>query len=234
MNLEIAKRENYRIDMKEGNLKLIDRRFKFSIDCKNDEYELFKNLLEKFFTIQEIEDHKFKINLIETLDLDIPESILCNLCKQKIGDQDITYTCSKCNIFFCHDCVKAKRNKQGFQRLVHKDHYLIVFKNAKKENLKNIETFKLGKDLFASYKEDELSNDHRFICDSCGSEESRERYVCLNCEPGAMWDGGLCDYCQNCFELLFEKGNELTGNSMHNNSHVLLHMVYAGDDYLDY
>jgi len=54
------------------------------------------------------------------------------------------------------------KDKTGFEALVHKDHYLLAFKNPNPENLKNLDKGRLGKNLFREMKEEDLSTDHVF------------------------------------------------------------------------
>lgn len=213
---------------------MANKKFSFSIHCKKEEYDSLKKLLEKYFSKQEIEENDFKINLIETFDLNIPESIECNLCKQAIGKEDITYSCQECKIFFCHSCVKSKKSGKGFEALVHREHYLIVFQNPTAENVKNLDKYKLGKNLYASYKEEDLNQNHPFGCNGCSSSDQSERYVCLNCRPGKIWGGGCSDFCKNCFELEFEKGEIPKNDPAHKKGHVLLQMIYTGENYYTY
>ena len=71
------------------------------------------------------------------------------------------FFCYLCNIFICSECVKSKKENKGFDALVHREHYLIAFQNPDPNNLKNIEKYKLGKNLFASISEEELN---RSVC----------------------------------------------------------------------
>jgi len=231
MNFQIMKKETFSFNLIEKKFSLTDKKISFSVDCKKDVHNLFKNLLEKHFIEQEIKDNGFKVDFIETFDLDIPEFLECNLCKQAIGKDDITYTCQECKIFFCHQCVKSNKDKKGFEALIHKEHYLIVFQNAPIEHFKNIENYKLGKNLYATLKEEQLKRTHSFGCNGCSSPDYTERYLCLTCKPGMKWDGGFADFCKSCFENEFEKGQEQRKDPDHKKDHLLLQMIYSGPGY---
>ena len=89
----------------------------------------------------------------------------------------------------------------------------------------------MGKNLFASMEESKLLRCHYFSCFSCLESDKETRYVCFTCRPGAIRNGGFCDFCQECFEK-YEK-NEAQ-SFVHNDNHVHLQMVYSGDGYYDY
>ena len=147
------------------------------------------------------------------------------------------YFCYFCNIFFCSECVNSRKENKGFETLIHKEHYLIAFQNPDPNNLKNIEKYKLGKNLFAIKSEDELKRDHNFGCDCCAKADYyEERYICLTCEKGALMSNGLKDYCALCIKKIYDENqvNLLPEDDNHKENHVYLHMIYSGEDYYEY
>lgn len=219
--------------------------FKFSsnqlsLSCKKSEHKAFTNLLKNHLTQaeSEAENNNVKLELIETFDVEIPESCACALCQSTISKEALTFCCPECKLFFCANCVKARKGKSGFEALVHSEHYLIAFKNPNPENLKNLEKYKLGKNLFAQMPEDMLNHEHGFGCNgfaNCGESETfSERFICLNCRPGALSGNGFVDICGDCFLRICETGDKPENAEEHANDHVYLHMVYAGVFYNDY
>ena len=232
--MKINFKQTYLVDYDFKEMKLtekISNHNQFSMECFNQDFVIFNKLLSEYFTPAEIDKNKFCIKVIETLDITPPTNTNCNLCQKNIEENDLHYFCHVCNIMFCNDCVNSKKDNKGFDALVHKEHYLIVYKNPNPSHFKNIEKYKMGKNLFASMEESKLLRCHYFSCFSCLESDKETRYVCFTCRPGAIRNGGFCDFCQECFEK-YEK-NEAQ-SFVHNDNHVHLQMVYSGDGYYDY
>ena len=195
-------------------------------------------MLKKHLTEAEAKSNTINLELIETFDIEIPENNSCSVCQSVIAKEDLTFYCHECKLFFCVQCEKAKKDKSGFEALVHREHYLVAFKNPKPENLKNIEKYKLGNNLFAQMQEEDLTREHCFRCngfDGCKDTENfNERFICLNCRPGAKWGNGYIDFCGECFEKFCETGEKPQKAPEHLNDHIYLQLVYAGGYYDNY
>lgn len=206
----------------------------FSISLRKEDYNKINTLLNEFFTIEEITNHKLKVDLLETFDLEIPENFQCHQCQKNIErGQEIAYTCKDCKIFFCFTCVNSIKKNEGKDALVHKEHYLIAFKSINQQNSKCIETYKLGKNLFA--KKDNYEKMHNFSCNGCGNNDFMERYICLTCRPGAMQRGGFCDICESCFSKIYNNSDHYECmDKNHLVDHIYLNLLYSGNNYYDY
>jgi len=228
-NLEKAAVENYSTIEIEFNLKL-----------RKNEYDVFSSLLHQHFTEDEIKKYKLEIELMETFNIEIPENNHCAACLVKIAKESLTFHCPECKVFFCSECVNSLiKSKSGFEALAHKEHYLLAFKNPTSENLKNLDKAKLGKNLFSGMKEEELHSEHDFCCNEqeafgCDGSDYKQRFICLNCRPGALRRGGYYDYCRPCFDKLCEFEQVNVRSYGHRSDHVYLHMIYSGKNYYDY
>lgn len=239
MFCELSKIFKYNINLKEFKLKQEENQPEFLIkfECFEKELKFLNLLLNKFFTKEEIEKYNFSINEIPSLSVDIQQTSSCNLCQVVINIEELQFYCVYCKISFCHRCVKEFNNKYtGFGALVHKEHNLLVFKNPNKQNLQNLAKFKFGKNLYTFFDEVELKRYHNFVCDICGnSKNHEERYICMNCRPGLLQNGGFTDICTKCFERIHvEDETSLISKMDHKPNHVYLHMIYSGIDYYDF
>jgi hypothetical protein len=243
MNAEVSKIFKYKINL--GDLKFLEEEsqnteFLIKIDCLKKEVEIFQNLIKQFFTKEEIEKCNFSVTEIPNINLKIDSTNSCHLCQIVLNIfQDLQYYCVKCEISFCRKCVRSYKNKDksGLYALVHKEHYLIAFKNPNKHYLENIEKYKLGNNLFSMFKEDQLKRIHNFGCDMCDDScNFDERYICLTCRPGLLQSSGFTDICAKCFRkgINKEHNSDSIKVNKHKSNHVFLHMVYSGVDYYSY
>jgi len=213
---------------------------RFKLKLRKNEHYAFSSLLNKHFTEDEIKKHYFEIELMETFDIEVPENNQCAACQGKIAKENLTFHCPECKLFFCSQCVNAPINdKTGFEALVHKDHYLLAFKNPNPENLKNLDKGRVGKNLFRRRIEEDLSTDHGYSCNGredygCNRDGWKQRFVCMNCRPGEQSLSGYIDFCRICFDKLCESGQEFEMSNGHRSDHVYLHMFYSGYDYRFY
>jgi len=239
MNLVIDFSGKFDLDLQKGVEELGPiTKAAFKIKCREKEYVAYNNLLKRHFTQEQIETSMFEIKLMETFNIEIGETNNCKSCQGIIAKEDLTYYCPECKIFFCKQCVDSCKGKSGFEALIHREHYLLVFKNPNPENFKNLDKARLGKNLFAGGKEDELQRDHGFGCneanDKC-TNDTNERYLCMTCRPGDTCRGGYIDFCTNCFNYFCESQEELEKRKDgHEKDHVYMHMIYSGKNYYDY
>lgn len=213
--------------------------FQIKIECFAKEAYFISNLMQKFFTKEEVEKYNFSVKQIPNFSINVQSTTSCYLCQIVLSSAELQFYCVECQINFCPKCVqdcKSKFNGLGFESLVHKQHYLLVYQNPSKKNCENIAKFKLGNNLFAMFKEDNLRKEHNFSCDICGnSYNHQERFVCLTCRPGLLQSGGFTDICAKCFEKVHVEGQlSLLIKNMHKVDHVYLHMVFAGVNYYDF
>ncbi len=237
---KISKIFKYKINLEDNMLNAEENQPEFEIkfECLKKEKEYIQDILNDIFTIEEIEKYNFEINEIPNFSIKIESTNSCNICQIVLDISNLQYYCYFCNIFFCTKCVnEQKENFTGFNSLVHKEHNLIVFQNPDVKNLVNIPKYKLGNNLFTLFEENQLQKLHKFGCDVCGKFINHDdRFICLNCRPGLLQNGGFTDICSNCFEKIHEKNqpNSIPPNNSHKKNHIYLHLIYSGVDYYDF
>lgn len=110
--------------------------------------------------------------------------------------------------------------------------------------MKDIDEYKLGKNLFANSNEANFSMHHSAICNGCrgpfsSSNTMCQRYICLSYYPGIYRTGGFRDFDYKCITNLREK-KEQYGIIIHNNighddeKHVYLMVICQVSSYKDY
>lgn len=235
---EISKSIKYSYNFQDAKLVEFENQPEIGFNTVSFESEMqaLQALASKIFTKEEIIQFNFSFKKIPTISFSLPQTTFCNLCQVVIRSSELQYYCYYCDISFCTRCVKEQRQKAGYEALIHKKHYLLAFQNPNKKYCENIAKYKLGKNIFALYKESKLKKIHNFNCDICGSSYNhQERYICLSCRPGLLQHGGFCDLCANCFEKIHE-GNQtsLLSKNNHKADHVYLHLIYSGIDYYEF
>lgn len=258
INFSFEENSDYENFSKENSQKNSEEIFKYSINLQlpknnkfeHDQKELINNL-HKYFKNSEIKAHNFKISsIIDTLDIFPTNGISCNLCQRVLDNLEIKYFCFICNIYYCYECAMLpfsenkinnnnNYNKHSFEKLIHKEHYLICFSEFSEKNknfLANISRYKFGFNLYSFLQEMDLHSNHNFGCDVCGHcNNGLHRYICLNCEEGQMQPNGFTDICENCFkDIHVEKNDALLNYKTHKKDHVYLWMVYSGENYYLY
>jgi len=118
----------------------------------------------------------------------------------------------------------------------------VLFQNKKNENhLKNLDLYKLGSNLFASEKPENLQFNHSASCNGCGGGfDNSPRFICLSCRPGAMVSGGFADYNGKCVSTLKDPKNPEYANvkdrypEHDHETHVYLRLVFDCKGYYNY
>ena len=197
---------------KDNNTNLILSYVNFShliAELKTKEYELIKRCTDVFMP------DILELSEIKTLDIPIDfKENKCKVCNKKIGDNEPMYYCYKCDSKpkYCEKCVLDNFNKpenKGLKQFIDPKHLLIYFKTRDLEQFKNIELYKLGKDSFTNCKDESKLGAHSFRCNGCSVSNNyiKPRFLCLNCMPGLLQDGGFCDFCVDCVQKM-NKGDE--------------------------
>ena len=187
-------------------LKLMN--FIASGELRTKEYKFLKNIIEELqynSTLNSLKE-------IETIDFDVPlENAICSNCQKIIENNEPLYICGWCRIHFCINCteerLKLNLNLMLYRNnLIHQEHNLIYITSKNPEQIKNIDSKKIGRNLFHSANQEQLSFDHKAICNGCRKNFERlnckVRYLCLNCRPGKTIFGGYADYCYECINLM--------------------------------
>ena len=159
--------------------------------------ELFKSIRKKNCIFNAIE--------IQTVDIDIDfTDMKCHKCSTIIPDDDYLYYCFVCKIKFCFKCVQEQLKNIGRAKFIDKNHNLIFFKTKDKNQFKELDKSKLGKNKFVEFKNDnDFDNKHNAICIGCqGNFFGTERYICLKCKRGLPSVNGFIDYCGKCIEKM--------------------------------
>lgn len=153
---------------------------------------------------------------IKTKDIEIDfSSNICKKCNKDIQNDEPMYYCYECKDKYCSKCVLDNfNNSKGLKKFIDPEHNLLYFKTRDKDQFKNIETFKLGKNSFKNCKDETKLGAHSMACNGCGQLTNyvKPRYLCLNCYPGLLRDGGFSDYCLDCIEHMNkndEKGKQI-------------------------
>ena len=219
---------------------------------REKEYDSFKKKL-----LEILPEQRIKLGKLNTIDFDIDNlKEECFNCKKNLNKNKEIYCCLWCNIAFCEECVEEKiyNNKnEGFDKLIHKEHNLLYFKTRNKMKFSNIDSHKLGENLFYDIPQSEWSMKHNFICNGCLKQpENTTRFLCLNCRPGAIIKEGYIDFCYECIKHLRNKdkickiientedeeikmlNNPNIGFKHKHDEHVYLNIIFnATDDYYE-
>ena len=187
-------------------LKLMN--FKAEGELRTKEYKYLNYIIEDIQYKSSLNDLKE----IETIDFDVPlENVICTKCQTLIENDEPLYICGWCRIHFCINCVEEqlKLNLSLIDyrnNLIHQGHNLIYISSRNPEHLKNIDLNKIGKNLLFSANQEQLSFDHKAICNGCRKNfdglNCKVRYLCLQCRPGKVIYGGFADYCYECIKLM--------------------------------
>ena len=231
---ECRKLINFVSNIKKQNLNYIfDIKFKINFSLKiNDEMtKLNLSKINKlyisgqFFTKEykylkqicdSIDSEKCEYSLTElpTIDIEIDFTNMdCKKCKKKILEEEYLYYCYICKEKYCFSCVQNQlRNNKGKKKYIDNQHNLIFFKTRDKNQFLNIEKTKLGKNIFAEYRDDNLGCwKFHAICNGCRGQlrEGQERYLCLHCRKGKRMSGGYIDFCSDCIKKMCENKNDM-------------------------
>ncbi len=172
---------------------------------REKEYENIKKKL-----LQILPEKRIKLKKLETINIDIDNlKEKCFNCKKVLNKNNEIYYCLWCKISFCEKCVEEKLyndKKKGFNKLLHKEHNLLYFKTRNKNNFSNIDSYKLGKNVFYDIPESKWTMNHRFLCNGClKTPKNTSRFLCINCRPGALLKDGYVDFCYECIIHLRKK-----------------------------
>ena len=234
-------------------------------ELRTNHYNLIKNKISNLnFKPNNL---KFNLNEIETFtlsDIDFTKQKYCDNCNNNINIKNPEnngvnkigfYYCYWCKVFYCTNCIEEKLSincsSDYKQKLIDKKHNLLYFCTTDKEDLKEFDKLKLGKN---NYNEESLNRlnsyneNHSYICNGCRrdsrNQKIKARYVCVSCRPGIYRDQGYVDYCFNCIEHLRNGDNFATEienieddyypkNHSHRH-HVYLCVVFQIDNYQNY
>ena len=205
---------------KEENLEISYVNFSHLIaEVRTKEYKRLKECSDIFkpdiCELQEIETYDIPIKFIDNI---------CIKCKKVILEDDPMYYCYKCQTKYCTECVLKNfndPNNKGIKKFIDPQHNLLFFKTRNLDNFKTIDKYKLGKDTFASCKDESKLGNHSFSCNGCGVSENyvKPRFLCLSCRPGLMQDNGFNDYCIDCIDHMNK--NDEKGKKMQNEEYEL-------------
>jgi len=177
---------------------------------------------------------------IETFD--IARGTNCTQCQKSFQGDEGVYHCQWCNVSFCQDCTEKLNTEVGLNKLIHKEHNLLYFRNSlTDEELKNLDKYKLGKNAFKDVPESDLRDSHSAMCNGCnGGFKNVARYICVTCRPGAIQGNGFDDFCFTCIEALRNKEHEHHQSRKDNckehdhDHHVYLRLVHEAKNYYDF
>lgn len=166
----------------------------------------------------------------------------CSNCSIIIEKDDYQYQCYWCKLAFCIKCVENKIEiNTGRECYLHKTHNLLYFKSKNKEDLEELDEYKLGKNEFTNVSDSSLRYYHSASCNGCyrGFSETKnnQRYICITCLPGCQSSGGFTDFCYQCIVNMrnrkdgFEPHN---GNNHQDEKHVQLMIIHQVSDYYNY
>ena len=145
-------------------------------------------------------------------DIDIDfENMECEKCKNIIKEDDYLYYCYTCKVKYCYNCVQEQLKKEKKKdKYIDKKHNLIFFKTKDKNNFKEIEETKLGKNKFVETEEEDLVSWSSTRCNGCGSglNNGMQRYLCLSCKKGRRQSGGYIDFCSKCINKMCNNKND--------------------------
>ena len=197
-------------------LNLLDIKGQFRTkDC-----QYLENLLSLLKCKSKKENIKYNLTEMPTLDIDIDfTDMKCIKCSKIIPEDKHLYYCYICRTKYCYECVHEQLKKTGKEKYLDLKHNLIFFKTRNKNDFKNIDKERFGKNKFSQCINDDedFSNGHDAICNGCrGHFNGMARYVCMHCRPGIYLSGGYIDYCQRCIEKMCsddEQKKELEENA---------------------
>lgn len=199
--------------------------------------EAYNNLeISSSFLVKELKTITFKL-ITKT----------CFFCGVEIKKEDYQYYCYWCNISFCTACVEKKIETSTTKKdkYLHPDHNLLYLKTKDENNMRDIDEYKLGNNLFKDTPEEDLTSHHSAICNGCGGDFSQrskycQRYVCLTCKPGIYQrNGGYIDFDYSCILDCREKkrhyNNIVQSNQEHDDEkHIYLMLICQAKDYENY
>jgi hypothetical protein len=203
-NFTIKISYKFKFEENKGFILISNSKIKCFGGFRENEYNFFKEKLLKI-----LPEKNIHLNKLEIVNFDIEHlKQICFNCQKILNPQKEIYCCFWCKIAFCEECVENKINNpknEGFNKLIHKEHNLLYFKTRKKEKFINIDTHKLGKNLFYNIPEKNWVKKHNFLCNGCLKDNLENRYLCLNCRPGEICDEGYTDYCYDCIQHMKKK-----------------------------
>ena len=227
------------------------------------EYQYLQNLLALLKDKSKNENIKYKLKEMSTIDIEVDfTDMKCFKCSKIIQEDKHLYYCYICKTKYCFECVHEQLKKKGKEKYLDLKHNLILFKTRNKNDFKNLDKKRFGKNKFSQCIQDneDYSNSHDAICNGCrGNFNDMARYVCLHCRPGIYLSGGYVDYCQRCIEKMssdenqkklleentyeeisYEKNNFISGHRLpnrHNHDqhiYLLLPLQFSSNSYQDY
>ena len=173
------------------------------------EYKYLKQLCDSI----KIPMKEIILTEVKTKDIDIDFTKMeCEKCKKIISEDEFLYYCYICKVKYCCQCVRKQiDDNKGKARYIDAKHNLLFFKTRDKNQFLNLEEHKLGKNLFAEAREEDLDNwRHNVRCNGCDSFDSiSERYICLSCRKGRVLSGGFIDYCTMCIKKMCNSKKEM-------------------------
>ena len=222
----------------DGEMKLSETKYhnpSFSFRARKSDSKLLSPLFERIYAA--VPKTKIKENFIleDTVDLKICSE--CNSCKQVLTALMPQYYCHFCKLSFCSKCGDTvDESKNGNEKLLH-PHNMVWIDISDEKGLKEIDEYKLGKNL--SFDKQEFGGSTCNIC----LQKIRDcyRFICLSCSPGPVRNG-FVDLCQKCMQVLREKKPEekhkeisadLQKGNHDERSHVWLRICF-GESYNEY
>lgn len=182
-----------------------------SAELRTKDYQYLQNLLSLLKEKSKNKNITFNLREIETIDIDVDFiDMKCFKCSKIIPEDKHLYYCYICKTKYCYECVHEQLKKTGKEKYLDLKHNLIFFKTRNKNDFKDIDKHKIGKNKFSQcIKDNEVfSNRHEAICNGCrGGFHEMARYVCMHCRPGIYLYGGYVDYCQGCLEKMCSDEN---------------------------
>ena len=264
-NLEILMECYYKFNDSLNNLNLYKiKHLTIKGSLRTNDYYLIKNKIDDFNFKNKIDSDLKEIETFTLSDIDFNKQILCKNCGEliitKLSDKNNEtnpkgfYYCYWCKDFYCTKCVEEKlainctSNYQ--QKLIDKNHNLLYFCTTDKEDLKEFDKLKLGKNHYNSNSLNTISSwnqNHSYMCNGCrdsGNNIIRARYVCVSCRPGIYRSGGFVDYCFKCIEHLRNEDDvgkeiekiedEYYPKTHSHRHHVYFCVVFQMQDYQNY
>jgi hypothetical protein len=209
-------------------------------ELRTKEFEFWTQGLKRIFPDLENEDISPLVKESTTFDIETNEH--CNKCLRKFSEEDGEYYCHWCKISFCQNCTEELLPMKGFEKYVHIEHNLLYFRHGTpEEKLKNLDTFKLGKNLFTKTQDEVfLKETHNAICNGCsGSFKNTQRYLCISCKPGAYNGDGYVDFCFSCVEIfrtkdILKEAINFTCKEHDHDNHVYLRLIHEVRGYREY